>query len=243
VKFKDSRIVRVLKLDASDPLNLKTVGMYAFEASDPKEYSRTSKASDLKISSAQVVKKDVLVIGERVDDLGLRLITLDFTNATNLMGTVSETALNVEDTSVTRTVQLAVSKVVFDTADLTLDERTPMLQKMEGIAILSPATMLVISDNDFGLNGLNTFYFTVSLTSKLDISTPLSVEPQFEYSDDTANYFKIHGPGSEEMLSKACEIRGGKLVRVVNPRTSIQQGLGRCSVGLGSGSGICSVSK
>jgi hypothetical protein len=242
-----SRIIRALKLDSSDPVNLKTIGMFAFEASDPKEYidldGKRGKANDLKISSAQIVKGDMLVIGERVDDSGLRLITVDFTDATNLMGTRAETELLLEDSTMSHEFQLGKTNIVFDTADLSEQERRPLLDKMEGIAILSPASILVISDNDFGLAGLDTLLFAVSLTSKLPIPNNfLSPLPAYELSDSRGHYFKIPGPADREVLNNACKIRGARLLRVIEPQQSIQQGIVPNGKMVVSGSGICIIS-
>jgi hypothetical protein len=244
-KFKDSRIIRALQLDASDPLNLQANGIFAFEASNPADYvhkdGKKGKASDLKFSSAEVVQGSTLVVLERVDDAGLRLLTVDFANATNLLGTPSETGLVVEDTTIQRQVQLAPTQIIHDIADLPAAQREPMTKKIEGLTLLSPATALLISDNDFGLDGLNTQFFTVSLTTKLPIANLEQRTCPYEFSDANGSYFKIPGPASRAVLSDACQIRGGRLIRVVKPGTTLQQGLAPYAYCVVNGMGICAV--
>ena len=60
--YRDSRVVRVLRLDLTDPLNLQVTGQFAVLMSAAADYPVGNAQRDLKISSAAWVGNDVLLL-------------------------------------------------------------------------------------------------------------------------------------------------------------------------------------
>src|SRR6185503_4913907 len=78
--YRDSRIVRVLRMDVSDPLNLQVTGQFALSMSPATDYPAGNAQRDLKISAAAWVGPDVLLLLELNDVAGIggaRLILVD----------------------------------------------------------------------------------------------------------------------------------------------------------------------
>ncbi|KAI8894561.1 esterase-like activity of phytase-domain-containing protein [Globomyces pollinis-pini] len=221
--FKNTVVIRALKLDVSDPLNFKVTGMYALQGSNPADYvelgsGKPAKAKDLKFSSAKVVGENQLVVLERVDDAGLRLFKLDFNAATNILGTPFENSLDLENTKIEKKDFVYAAKtIVFDLGDLPVEQRKPLTVKVEGLEILAPGSALLVSDNDFGLDGLTSKFWPVSLRSKLENVPEVkfvdgTAECRFKYNYQSFSYFLLDGPAKDDLLKAGCEIRGAEFV-------------------------------
>ncbi|KAJ3333603.1 hypothetical protein HDU91_002890 [Kappamyces sp. JEL0680] len=213
--------MRAWKFNVTNPLDAKLVAIYGFKNSDPKSYpsligGKAAKAADIKLGAAQVLKDDILLVIERVDDAGTRLLALNFTTATNLIGTKFENSLDFENVkSDLSSISLADRTIVFDSYDLPIDTARPLTVKLEGVAVLAPASVLLITDNDFGLGNVTTNLFTVGLKKELPGVAPyVAGTCTFPYSTADASYFVLSGPASRSVLSAGCELRGASLVGV-----------------------------
>ena len=89
---RDSLLVRILRMDISDPLNMQVTGQFVYSMQPAGEYPRGNFPRDLKISAAVWVSEDRLLILERTDKLGTgginlggaKLILVDLTAATDV---------------------------------------------------------------------------------------------------------------------------------------------------------------
>ena len=68
-EYKDTRIIRTLKLDVTDPLRAKVTGEYLTQASSIKDYPQSKKQADLKISDSAWISGDKLLTLERANGL------------------------------------------------------------------------------------------------------------------------------------------------------------------------------
>ncbi len=177
--YRDSRLVRILRLDISDPLNLQVTGQFVAYLSPVAAYPTGNFARDLKISAAEWVSEDRILILERTDKLGAggvnlggaKLIMVDLTGATDVSGhpdaglplilekvTTDLTALGITP---------ATSTVVLD-VNLELPAITDF--KLEGLSILNANQVSISNDNDFGIGdlpGRATKVYTIRLSQPL----------------------------------------------------------------------------
>ncbi|KAI9139983.1 hypothetical protein BKA69DRAFT_1082833 [Paraphysoderma sedebokerense] len=152
-KYKDSLIIRVVELDISNPEKAAYTGMYAFKASNPTDYkaAKTSKKPvDIKYSAGFWVSEGKMVVRESVDE-GVKLFLLDLNGATNLKGKFDD-SLVVEEAK-DPNIKLATTEKIWDSDDLPQFQDSLWTDvKWEGLTMVDPTTLYMISDNDFSLN-------------------------------------------------------------------------------------------
>lgn len=148
-EFADTRLVRAIKLDMSDPLNARVVGEYLIETSPVTDYPGTVRQSDLKLSDAAWVGPDRLLLIERAPT-AVRVLLLDFSRATNMLDRPEAAGMSLEADRrplAERGVVPVGRQVVFDSRDIpAIDE-----VKIEGLTILSRTDVVLMTDNDFGI--------------------------------------------------------------------------------------------
>ena len=146
-RYDDSRIARAVRLDISDPLNAKVTGLYAVPMSAKSDYKDTKRQRDLKYSDAAWLSAEKLLLLERADKL-VKLFVVDFALATNLLERPEGATLtpeSVETNLETLGIKTPPRVEVFSSAGLIEDD------KLEGLAVLSPGTVAITNDNDFGI--------------------------------------------------------------------------------------------
>ena len=154
--FRESRIVRIFRMDVSDPLNVQVTGQFALEMSPATDYPVGNAQRDLKISSAAWVGRDVLLLLELNDVVGVggvRLILVDLRGASNFHGQPVADTLDLED--VTKGPAFlgltpATSTVVYQQFETDAIRLLPS-GKLEGISILNANQVAISNDNDFGI--------------------------------------------------------------------------------------------
>lgn len=176
--YANSRVVRLLRLDTSDPDNIRVTGQFILQMSLASTYPAGIRQRDLKISSAAWVSENKLLLLEREDELlngtnngGAKLILVDFSAATDIHGTAFANTLAPEDISTDFAalgITPATSTVVF------ANEETPTLRdfKLEGLAILNSRIVAISNDNDFGIGdfpGTISKVWVIRLAEKLPI--------------------------------------------------------------------------
>ena len=154
---RDSRVVRLLRMDITDPLNMQVTGQFIVMMSPVSTYPAGNTQRALKISAVTWVNEDKLLFLERSDELlsgvnigGAKLILEDITSATNIHGTALAATLTPEAVTTDLAalgIATATSTVVYS------NEQTPELTdfKLEGLAILNPDKVAISNDNDFGI--------------------------------------------------------------------------------------------
>jgi alkaline phosphatase len=150
---RNSRVLRVLRLDISDPLNIQVTGMFVVKLSPATDYPAGNRAQDLKLSSAAWVSENRLLLLERSDEPnigGAKLILADFSNATNVLAHPTAQTLALENSSLDLAsvgITAAATEVIYR------NEETPEITdfKLEGLSILNRNAVALTNDNDFGV--------------------------------------------------------------------------------------------
>jgi hypothetical protein len=160
---RNSRVLRVLELDITDPLNLSVTAEYVLLMSPASTYPAGNRPQDLKVSSAAWVSEKKLLVLERSDEPnigGAKLITVDLVNATNVLHLPIAQTLALEDASL-NLASVAINPAA--TSVIYRNEETPEITdfKLEGLSILNRNEVSISNDNDFGVG------VAVPLSSKL----------------------------------------------------------------------------
>lgn len=147
--YAASRMIRVLKLDVSRPLNATVVGEYLAPVSAAAEFSKKQKQEKISWSDADWVAPDKLLVSEHAKGL-VRLMLVDFSGASNILNRPEEPTFAFEDATkdlAALQVKTAQTQEVFSTRDvpgITSD-------KIEGVVILNATEIALSNDNDFGI--------------------------------------------------------------------------------------------
>ena len=163
--YKTASATRILKLDLA---NRQVVGEYVYTL-DPAESfknDKSDKQSDVRISELTAVGVDQLVVLERIAKT-TKLQAIDLSAATNILGTdwdKAETAPSLEQIAAADLVAKGVTPV---TKKLWLDSSTyPELpEKVEGVAIVDGKELVLINDDDFGIEGAKTRIVRITMPS------------------------------------------------------------------------------
>ncbi len=155
--YRDSSLVRILRMDISDPLDLKVTGQFVLYMSPVSTYPAGNFARDMKFSATSWVSPDRLLFLERTDKTGLggaKLILVDLTNATDVTGRADAgTPLIYE--KATTDLSLLDPPVIPATSQVVLDVNAELPSitdfKLEGLSILNANTVSISNDNDFGI--------------------------------------------------------------------------------------------
>jgi hypothetical protein len=154
--YRDSRIVRVWRLDLSDPLDLRITGQFAVLMSAAADYPAGNAQRDLKISSAAWVAQDVLLLLELNDVAGIggvRLVVADLRIASNFHGQPFADTLDLEDVNKGPAylgLTAATTTVVYQQFETDTVKLLPS-GKLEGLSILNANQVAISNDNDFGI--------------------------------------------------------------------------------------------
>jgi alkaline phosphatase len=178
--YRESRIVRVLRLDVSDPFNLQVTGQFAVTLSAASDYPAGTAQRDLKVSSAAWVADDVLLLLELNDAAGVggvRLVLVDLRQASNFHGQALADTLDLEDVNKGPAylgVTPAISTVVYQQRETDAVKLLPS-GKLEGLVILNSNDVAISNDNDFGIGdvpGAPSTLTILRLASQLPLSIP-----------------------------------------------------------------------
>jgi alkaline phosphatase len=154
---RDSRVVRLIRMDISDPLNMQVTGQFIVKMSPVSTYPVGNTQRALKISAVTWVNENKFLFLERSDELlngvnigGAKLVLVDISAATNIHGTPLAAGLTPEAVTTDFAalgVTQATSKVVFS------NEQTPEITdfKLEGLSIINRNKVAISNDNDFGI--------------------------------------------------------------------------------------------
>lgn len=152
--YLNSRVVRLLRLDVSDPLNMQVTGHFVLLLSPVSYYPPGNTPDVLKISSADWVAPDRLLMIERTDEAGkggARLILVDLRNATDISAMPVANTLVPEDVN-TDLAALGITPAATESV-LYFNGELPEIMdyKLEGLSILNPNEVAISNDNDFGV--------------------------------------------------------------------------------------------
>jgi len=153
-KYKTSRIIRVVRLDVTDPMAAKVTGDFLVKLDAAATFPSGTKQKDVLVSSATWVAADRLLLDERAKG-ETRLVTVDLAAAADIRGKQDEDTLVWEDVNTdlgALGVTPAAPAQVFSTKDL---PAVAFPDKIEGLAIIDASTVALANDNDFGIADIN----------------------------------------------------------------------------------------
>lgn len=155
--FKKAAATRILKLDLASQ---QVVGefVYALDAFNTfKNDPKADKQSDVRLSELTAVGADQLVVLERISKT-TKLHAVNLANATNILGTAWDESATSPSLEQVMGAELAAKGVTPVSKKLWFDSSTqPELpSKIEGVAILESGELILINDDDFGIEGAKT---------------------------------------------------------------------------------------
>lgn len=153
--FRDAKNARLFKIERE---SLKIVGQYIYQLDDPDSFTLdpSKRQSDPRISEMAALGPDRLLVLERTEKTTkLHEITLD--GASNILGTawddVATTPSLETQNDLAKLSLTPVKKTLrFDTAR----DAKSAPGKIEAIAFLNDGAMVLINDDDFGIDGAST---------------------------------------------------------------------------------------
>jgi hypothetical protein len=151
---RNGRILRILKLDVSNPYDIFVAAQYIYRMSDPAVYPAGNNARALKLSAMVWVASTKLLLLERSDEPGIggvRLILVNLEGATDING-LYDNSLVPEETAAAGITHQVSSQVVFEEYEnQPTAERIFWTYKLEGLSIRNANSVDIINDNDFGI--------------------------------------------------------------------------------------------
>lgn len=148
--YAKSRLVRVLRLDITQPMDAKVTGMFVLLQNDKSAYPEAEKQKDLKYSDAIAFEQDKLLLLERATKK-IKLLVADLSMATNVLSHADANSLLFEkegENLDSLQIKPAQIREVFDSRDVFFQIDT---DKLEGLALLTPSVVAISNDNDFGV--------------------------------------------------------------------------------------------
>ncbi|MDY0872996.1 esterase-like activity of phytase family protein [Dongia rigui] len=149
--FKKANATRILKVDTATG---KPVGEFVYQLDAHTTFKNDKKAekqSDVRLSEITAVGQDKLVILERIAKT-TKLHLVDLATGTDILGTSwddPKTSPSLEQADLAAAGVTPLTKTLwFDSSD---HEGIPA--KVEGVAIIAPDTLVIINDDDFGIDG------------------------------------------------------------------------------------------
>ncbi|AWB47021.1 copper amine oxidase [Paenibacillus sp. CAA11] len=152
----NSRTLRILKIELA---TLKPVAEYAYLSEDAGKF-KDLKQSDIVISDLYALDEHTLLIDERDKNAGdkaqlKRIYATDLSNATNILGQYDSSSLHggktLEQLSSAELQQAGIKSPVKRTVLDAVEFGYPH-EKIEGISLVNGRTLVIVNDNDFGVN-------------------------------------------------------------------------------------------
>jgi len=161
--YRDARAARLFKLDRASG---KILGEYAYEMDAVKGYpgeKDTARNSVVRISELTALGTDRLLVLERTETV-TRLYEVKLAEATNIAGSPWDDAATKP--SLEQTSDLAAAGVTALPKQLRLDTSAhkEIPGKIEGVTVLGDGRLMLINDDDFGIEGASTKIILVSGT-------------------------------------------------------------------------------
>jgi len=168
--YKTSNAVRLFKMDIA---SLEVVGEYIYPLDDPKSFAvdnakKARKQSNVKISEMTALKGDRLLVLERISKT-TKFYVVDLAKGRNIAGSKWDAEVvspSLEQLKVEGMAKKGVPALA-KTLVMNTDNRGGMPKKIEGIGLVDANTMMLINDNDFGIEGDGTAVVVVKLSTPL----------------------------------------------------------------------------
>jgi Esterase-like activity of phytase len=162
--YKTATATRILKLDLKSQ---RVVGEYVYTLDPATSFKqdKSDKQSDVRISELTAVGVDKLIVLERIAKT-TKLQAIDLSGATNILGTDwdKETSPSLEQVAA---ADLAARGITPVTKKLWMDsgDHAELPEKVEGVAIVDGTQLVLINDDDFGIEGAKTRIVRITMPS------------------------------------------------------------------------------
>lgn len=169
----NSRQLRIVKFNLE---TLEPVAEFAYLAEDAKGF-KGLKQSDIVISDLVVVDENTLLIDERDKNAGdkaqlKRIYSIDLSNATNILGKYDDTKAAGKTLEQMTPAELKAQGILPPSKRTLLDLaafKYPY-EKVEGVSLVNGNTLVIVNDNDFGVDSSSPENGTELWTFKLPYS-------------------------------------------------------------------------
>jgi len=168
--YKKSNAVRLFKMDIA---SLEVVGEYIYPLDDPKSFvvdytKKERKQSNVKISEMTALPDGRLLVLERISKT-TKFYVVDLASGRNIAGSKWDAEVvspSLEQLKVEGMAKKGVPALA-KTLVMNTDNRGGMPKKIEGIGLVDANTLMLINDNDFGIDGDGTAVVVVKLSTPL----------------------------------------------------------------------------
>jgi len=160
------RHVRLLKLDIATGA---VAAQFLYPFDPPASFRRDAALgpidwSDLKISELTTLGPDALLVLERGSaSTKLYVVALDSARAIGAEHLDPMTRPTLEQASAAGEIRTALAKTLI----LSTDDLPEIDADLEGVAIVSPRTLLLVNDDDFGIDGVRTRFWRIDLPTDM----------------------------------------------------------------------------
>ncbi|MFC5704092.1 esterase-like activity of phytase family protein [Cohnella faecalis] len=171
----NSRQVRIIKFDLA---TLNPVAEYAYLLEDAGAFDKLAQA-DIVVSDLVAVNENTLLIDERDKFAGdkaqlKRIYSIDLSNATNILGKYDDAAAAGKTLEQLTVAELKANGILPAAKRTVLDavEFKFPYEKIEGLSLVNGNTLVIVNDNDFGIdsttpeNGTELWTFKLPYTIK-----------------------------------------------------------------------------
>ena len=151
-----------------DRLTGQIVGQYIYQLDDPRAFradndGRERARNEVSVSELVAVGESKLLVLEKIDKTSrFFLVTLDEANRVPAEYDLPEMTPSLEvldgEALTLRGLVPLPKTLVLDS-----DSVTGLPPKIEGVAVMAPDELIVINDNDFGVDGVRTQMFRITL--------------------------------------------------------------------------------
>jgi hypothetical protein len=156
-----ARHVRLWRIDAE---TFEVASQYLYPLDPPESFVRDCRkgpldGSDLKVSELAWLSEDVLLVLERASET-TKIYRVDLADASSS----APEHLNIHTRPTIEEMSAAgeALKAVPKTLIFSSDDAPEVAADLEGMAILSPTELLLVNDNDFGVEGAETSFWKIS---------------------------------------------------------------------------------
>ncbi len=170
--FESARHVRIWKLDARTGA---MVAQFLYPLDAPATFLRDQEAgdvalSDVKVSEVAVIGPDRLLVLERISrTTKINEVTLSARFALPAAHMDVRTRPTLEQSSAAADPPDGVP-VLAKSLVLTTDDAPEMDRDLEGLVVLSPSELLLVTDNDFSVEGARTRFWRVKLAAPIALA-------------------------------------------------------------------------
>jgi hypothetical protein len=152
--YKTANATRLFKIDAASGVPVAEFVYLLDPHPTFDDDTDADKQSDVRVSEIEAFGPDKLIVLERVTHT-TKLYAINLATGTDILGTAWDAAATSPSLEQANLVSVGI-KPVAKALWLDSGQRDDIQSKIEGVAFLAPDTLVLINDNDFGIEGAAT---------------------------------------------------------------------------------------